>query len=157
MGRSQIMYARILVPVDGSDASSLGLREALKLSNGETRLRLLHVVEGFIPTGGVAGEGYYTGNVLETLRLDGQEVLRKAEASLKEHGLAVETELVENVGGGPARIIVKDAETWGADLIVLGTHGRRGLKRLVMGSDAEEVIRMTPVPVLLVRAPEAKD
>ena len=151
------MYARILVPVDGSDASRVGLREAIKLSNAETRLRLLHVVEGLIPTGGVAGEGYYAGNVLESLRMAGQEILRKAEASLKEHGLAVETELVDNLVGGPARIIVKDAETWGADLIVLGTHGRRGLKRLVMGSDAEEVIRMTPVPVLLVRAPVVED
>jgi nucleotide-binding universal stress UspA family protein len=46
---------------------------------------------------------------------------------------------------------VEEANDWGADLIVLGTHGRRGAKRLVMGSDAEEIVRTTPVPVLLVR------
>ncbi len=151
------MYGRILVPVDGSEASTLGLREAIKLSTGETRIRLLHVVEDFITTGGVAGEGYYAGNVLETLRTEGAKILRRGEALAAEHGLTAETELVENVGRWTAKIIVDDAETWGADLIVMGTHGRRGLKRLVMGSDAEEVLRLTPVPVLLVRAPATAD
>ncbi|MEN3974491.1 universal stress protein [Emcibacter sp. SYSU 3D8] len=150
------MYKRILVPVDGSDASNLGLREAMKLSGQDTRLRLLHAVEGFLPVGGVAVEGYYAGNILETFRKEGEEILRKAKALLNEHGLTVETEMVENLGGGTAKIIVNDAETWGADLIVLGTHGRRGLKRLVMGSDAEEVVRLAPVPVLLVRVPAAE-
>ncbi|MGE0665798.1 MAG: universal stress protein [Sphingomonadales bacterium] len=148
------MYDRILVPIDGSEASSLGLREAIKLCSRDTRVRLLHVVEGFIPIGGVAGEGYYNGNILEAVREDGAAILREGEALVKKHGLMVETELVENVGRWTASMIVKDARTWGADLIVLGTHGRRGLKRLVMGSDAEEVIRQTPVPVLLVRAPD---
>jgi nucleotide-binding universal stress UspA family protein len=150
------MYSRILVPVDGSEASNSGLREAIKISGSETRLRLLHAVDDFIPTGGVAGEGYYAADFLEALRKDGNEILRKCEALVKEHGVTAETELVENLSGGTANIIVKDAETWGAELIVLGTHGRRGLKRLVMGSDAEEVVRLTPVPVLLVRAPSTE-
>jgi nucleotide-binding universal stress UspA family protein len=90
-------------------------------------------------------------------RLERQEILRRCEILVKEHGLTAETELVENVAGGTANIIVKDAETWCADLIVLGTHGRRGLKRLAMVSDAEEVVRPTPVPVLLVRTPAAAE
>jgi nucleotide-binding universal stress UspA family protein len=52
-----------------------------------------------------------------------------------------------------ADLIVKQAKKWGADVIVLGTHGRRGLTRVVMGSDAETVLRETPLPVLLVRSP----
>ena len=51
--------------------------------------------------------------------------------------------------------IVEYAEQWPADLIVIGTHGRRGIRRLAMGSDAEFVIRTTPVPVLLVRGTKA--
>jgi nucleotide-binding universal stress UspA family protein len=50
-------------------------------------------------------------------------------------------------------LIVEKAKEWPADLIVMGTHGRRGLSRLVLGSDAEWVLRSTPVPVLMVRGP----
>jgi nucleotide-binding universal stress UspA family protein len=52
-------------------------------------------------------------------------------------------------------LVVEQAQDWKADLIVIGTHGRRGMGRLLMGSDAEQILRMAPVPVLLVRAPEA--
>ena len=63
--------------------------------------------------------------------------------------------MIESFGGRAAEFIVAQAKKWGADLIVLGTHGRRGVKRLVMGSDAEQVVRTSPVPVLLVRAKAA--
>jgi nucleotide-binding universal stress UspA family protein len=62
--------------------------------------------------------------------------------------------MIESFGGRAADFIVQQANKWGADLIVLGTHGRRGVKRLVMGSDAEQVVRTTRVPVLLVRSKE---
>jgi nucleotide-binding universal stress UspA family protein len=60
--------------------------------------------------------------------------------------------MIESFGGRAADFIVEQARKWRADLIVLGTHGRRGVRRLVMGSDAEQVIRATRVPVLLVRS-----
>ena len=60
--------------------------------------------------------------------------------------------MLEHFGGQAASLIVEDAKKWKADLIVLGTHGRRGIRRLVMGSDAEEIVRTSPVPVLLVRS-----
>jgi nucleotide-binding universal stress UspA family protein len=56
------------------------------------------------------------------------------------------------MAGPAAEAILRDARKWGADLIVMGTHGRRGLRRVVLGSDAEQVVRMSKVPVLLVRA-----
>jgi nucleotide-binding universal stress UspA family protein len=62
-----------------------------------------------------------------------------------------EQKLIETLGGRTADEIVREAKQWPADLIVLGTHGRRGLKRLAMGSDAEMVLRLAPVPVLMVR------
>lgn len=64
-----------------------------------------------------------------------------------------ETVLLETLGHRVAELIIKQAKKWRADVIVLGTHGRRGLARVLMGSDAEIVVRESPVPVLLVRAP----
>jgi len=61
--------------------------------------------------------------------------------------------MIESVGGAAGDLIVEQANKWGAELIVLGTHGRRGIKRMVLGSDAEHVVRQSSVPVLLVRAP----
>jgi nucleotide-binding universal stress UspA family protein len=70
--------------------------------------------------------------------------------------VSVESELVETIGGRTADFIVDQAKQWPADLIVTGTHGRRGLPRLALGSDAEFVLRTAPVPVLFVReGPEA--
>jgi len=51
--------------------------------------------------------------------------------------------------------VIQQTKEWGADLIVIGTHGRRGANRLLLGSDAEQIMRLAPVPVLLVRTPEA--
>ncbi|HEX2099233.1 MAG TPA: universal stress protein, partial [Candidatus Synoicihabitans sp.] len=62
----------------------------------------------------------------------------------------------DNFTGRVAGVIVQEAKTWGADLIVMGTHGRRGIRHAVLGSDAEAVVHAAPVPVLLVRAPGRK-
>jgi len=53
-------------------------------------------------------------------------------------------------------VVAEQASIWKADLIVIGTHGRRGAKRLLMGSDAEQIVRSAPAPVLLVRMPAVK-
>jgi nucleotide-binding universal stress UspA family protein len=94
----------------------------------------------------------YAGDLLETLRQSGKKIIEKAEALARRNGLAPESVMLESFGGRAADFIVQQARKWGADLIVLGTHGRRGVKRLVMGSDAEQVVRTTRVPVLLVRS-----
>jgi nucleotide-binding universal stress UspA family protein len=79
-------------------------------------------------------------------------ILARAASRLRKQHIRFRTVLVENVLRGVADVIVGQARKWRADLIVIGTHGRRGLTRMVMGSDAEGVIRTTPVPVLLVRS-----
>jgi len=146
----------ILVPVDGSHASTLGLREAIKLSKDQkAKLRLIHVVDELIMSGGLGGAAAYSGNVIESLRDGGKSILKKAEALVQKHGLSSESALLEHFGGQAAGLIVEDAKKWKADLIVLGTHGRRGIRRLVMGSDAEEIVRTSPVPILLVRSKDS--
>jgi nucleotide-binding universal stress UspA family protein len=62
---------------------------------------------------------------------------------------------LESIGGSAGNLIVEQAHKWGADLIVMGTHGRRGIRRLALGSDAEVVLRSTTVPVLFVRSSAA--
>ena len=147
------MYKRILVPIDGSHTSTLGLGEAIKLAKDQkAKLRLIHVVEELILTGGPDGSADYSGNLLESLIEGGKSILKTAEALVRKHHLSAESVMLEHFGGQAASLIVEDAKKWKADLIVLGTHGRRGIRRLVMGSDAEEIVRTSPVPVLLVRS-----
>ncbi|HMD74819.1 MAG TPA: universal stress protein [Steroidobacteraceae bacterium] len=145
------MYKKILVPVDGSDTSALGLSEAVKLAKNQgSAIRLVHIVDEYVLDYAYS-PGLYATNVIETMRTTGQSVLDKAAAAVKEAGVAVESVLLETIGGPAADLIVAQAKAWPADLIVIGTHGRRGLRRLAMGSDAEQVLRSSPVPVLLVR------
>ena len=92
-----------------------------------------------------------TGQLVESLREGGAATLEAAETVALAHALKPETVLLDNFGGRAADMIVDQAKQWPADLIVMGTHGRRGVSRLVMGSDAELVLRSSPVPVLLVR------
>lgn len=147
------MFKKILVPVDGSPASNLGLNEAIKLAKDQgAKLRLFHLVDEYVAVSSMDGVTVDTGDLLDALRQTGKKIVAKAEAQARRHGLTPESVMLESFGGRAADFIVQQAKKWGADLIVLGTHGRRGVKRLVMGSDAEQVIRTTPVPVLLVRS-----
>lgn len=145
------MYRRILVPVDGSSCSLKGLTEALQLAAGsKARLQLVHVVNELISEPALAPTEYQQ-HLIESMRTAGKETLARAQAIARQQGADVDVQLVETIGGRAADCIVDAAKQWQADLIVMGTHGRRGTSRLAMGSDAELVVRSTPVPVLLVR------
>jgi nucleotide-binding universal stress UspA family protein len=84
----------------------------------------------------------------------GQELLEQAQKEAKGEGLHAETRLVElkRASDHVAQVIVDEAKEMSAELLVMGTHGRRGLNHLLLGSVAEGVIRLTPCPVLLVRS-----
>ena len=145
-------YRRILVPIDGSPTSNRGLTEAIRLAQDQSAaLRLVHVLDEFIVAPG-AETVVYLNNTVDLLREAGEQILASAKSLVREAGLEAQTVVIEIMGGRAADSIVAEAKAWGADLIVLGTHGRRGVGRLVMGSDAEEVVRTARVPVLLVRS-----
>jgi nucleotide-binding universal stress UspA family protein len=152
------MYRRILVPLDGSATSSRGLREAVGLAKiHKARLRLLNVLDErfFVST----AEGYPMSNVSEligSLRAEGQRALDDASKLALKQGVLVDASLVESGGKPVSDVILDEARKSRADLIVMGTHGRRGINRMLLGSDAERVIRSAPVPVLLIRAEEVK-
>lgn len=144
------MYKRLLVPVDGSATSNHGLAEAVRLAKSTgARLRILHVVDGIAFA---RAHSPLTADAA-AFRASGKKLLDEIMGRLRAQPVRAEAALVENLSGRAADSIVKEAKKWGADAIVMGTHGRRGINRFVFGSDAEIVLRTAPVPVLLVRAP----
>jgi nucleotide-binding universal stress UspA family protein len=150
------MYQRILVPFDGSATSTNGLDEAIKLAKPAGAIvRLLHVVNELSYMTGFESYGTYAGNVIEQLKEAGAEILAGGKARVAAAGIEVDTVLIENFSMRLADVVAEQAIAWKADLVVIGTHGRRGVQRMLLGSDAELILRTAPVPVLLVRAPEA--
>jgi nucleotide-binding universal stress UspA family protein len=150
------MYQRILVPVDGSATAERGLREAVKLASGQsTRLLFLHVVDDYTTLSEMTSAAGYE-EMLKRLRQYGLEVLAKAKHEAEAASVHCETLLREVTGKRVADVIVEQAAQHACDAIVMGTHGRRGFTRLTLGSAAEGVARISPVPVLLVRMDEPK-
>ena len=152
------MYRRVLVPLDGSATAARGVREAAGLAKAQgARLRLLNVLDErvFLAT----AEGYAMSNItelIESLRAEGQKALDEGSKAVLRQRVKVDTSLVESRGRFVSDVILDEARKWRADLIVMGTHGRRGINRMLLGSDAERVLRNAPVPMLLVRTEEKK-
>ena len=145
-------YRKILVAVDGSGPANKGLREAIRLAKDDAaQLLLVHVVNEFYAFASL--DGIAPGaDLVPALREGGKRVLAKAKALADKEGVRARTVLRETLGGPAADPIVREAKRERCDLIVVGTHGRRGVRRVVLGSDAEQIVRASPVPVLLVRA-----
>jgi nucleotide-binding universal stress UspA family protein len=145
------MYSRILVPLDGSDAAAQGLREAITLARElKSTLVLLHVVNEYpllVDMAAVTG----TDEIRRDLLNLGQEVLTKGCREAEQAGVQVEPVMHEITSGRVGTVISEQAKTQDCQLIVMGTHGRRGISRMAMGSDAEIAARCAPVPVMLVR------
>jgi len=146
------MYAKILVPVDASETAEAGLDEALRLARlCGGQVRLLHISEDlpFAPeaavyhaqAAAVVSEGVQRGSAL----------LARLSEHVAAQGIDVDTVLVESRGRHVHEFVNEQAQAWNAELVVLGTHGRRGVERALVGSVAEQVVRHSQVPVLLVR------
>ena len=151
------MFQQVLVAVDGSPTGNRGLKAAIGLAaDQKASLAIVHVVDDMASVSYVGDMGYvpadYVDRLLDDLRRNGRKLLGKAEALARASGVDAKTVLAETRGGSIADAIVGQARKLRADVIVLGTHGRRGLTRVLMGSDAEAVLRESRVPVLLVRA-----
>ena len=146
------MYSRILVPLDGSPTADLALHHAAVLArlNGAT-IVLLHVIEEMKHSNGFERPRIYIEEVRPGFLAAGQKLLDEAALRLRQGGLVVETVLLESNGERVSVLFVQQSLTTQCVFVVLGTHGRRGVDRLLMGSDAEQLARIAPVPVMLVR------
>lgn len=150
------MYKRILVPTDGSNTATVGLREAIKLAKEQNaELRIVHVVDELVMAPPHA-YGVTLNDVVGQLRALGKSIIAEAQTIAREAGVKSDTQLIEAFGGRAGEHVLNAAQEWAADIIVCGTHGRRGLRRIVLGSDAEYLVRRTSVPILLVRAAGAE-
>lgn len=145
------MYKRILVPLDGSDTSQLGLQEAIALAQPlKARLLLLHVIDDL--TWLVEMSAVVDSRELHAdMERHAERLLTRARAAAAAQDVEADV-LTRRVSGQRlADIVVAEARARDCDLIVMGTHGRRGVDRLLLGSDAMAVVQTSPVPVLLVR------
>ena len=156
------MFRQVLVAVDGSATANRGLKAAIGLATDlHATLGIVHVIDGLAGVSYVGDMGYvpadFVDKMLDDLRKSGTRILARAQATARDSGVESKTVLAETRGGTVADTILAEARKLRADVIVLGTHGRRGLRRVLMGSDAEAVLREARIPVLLVRAPVASE
>ena len=145
------MVTHILLPVDGSDPSTKALEYAAENYDGE-RFTIIHVAN---PTdnlyGGLEG-GYGTSDLFDRAVENGEEICDEARERLRNAGVPESTEIETTVEvGNPARQIIEYATENDVDQIVIGSHGRSGVSRILLGSVAEKVLRRAPMPVNIIR------
>ncbi|MFB6198524.1 MAG: universal stress protein [Halobacteriaceae archaeon] len=144
------IYERILVPTDGSAASRKAAKHAIALASEQgAEIHAIYVINS-ASFSGLTVESSWEG-VSEMLREEGQDAVDEVVELATEADVRVETTLLT---GTPSQEIVRYAENQDCDLIVMGTHGRGGIDRLLLGSVAERVVRASDVPVLTVREAE---
>lgn len=149
------MYRRILVAVDGSPTSNKAVTAALEMasySGGRSVVRLIHVLDDMAYLKGLDPYAVQSYSVINLMQETGEKILASALAIVDSAGVQADTVLVDCSGVQMAEAIASEAEKWDASILVVGTHGRRGVRRMLMGSGAEHIIRLAPCPVLVVRS-----
>lgn len=141
------MYERILVPTDGSEEVEQAISYAIDLAaeQGAT-IHTVYVINT-ATYGSLPMETSWEG-ITDMFEGEGERAIGRVEELATEAGVPVEGALLE---GTPSREIVRYAEKRDCDLIVIGTHGRGGIDRLLLGSVAERVVRTSPIPVLSIQ------
>jgi nucleotide-binding universal stress UspA family protein len=152
------MYSKILMAYDGSPTSQHALKQAVELAQGlGASLRIVHVIDmGWLPDSPEIVLDLE--ELAKARRAGGERILTEAREMAQAAGITPETRIAETATPAEhaAESIAEEAARWPADLVVLGTHGRRGLQRLLLGSVAEQMARLSAVPVLLVPLPQGK-
>lgn len=147
-------YKRIIVAVDGSETADLALMHALDLAKSlQAKICIIYVIDA-CPNANLA-LGMDFDRWREIIKEDGLSILDRAKQIAEKNNVLIETQLVEIMDASKiSQKIIETALSWKADLLIMGTHGRRGFNRLILGSVAEETIRIAPIPILLIRAKE---
>jgi len=149
------MYEKILIAVDGSELAKRALDQGLALAKTlGSKVSIVTVTEPVAIVGGgyagVAGSGFDPlPQLIEAQKLAAQGTLATASATASAAGIEVESILADN--SFAAEGIIATAESIGAGLIVMGSHGRRGIGRLLLGSQTSNVLAQTKIPVLVTR------
>ena len=144
------MYKRLFVADDGSEPGAAALNEAIKLAKSDGGE--LHVVFVVYHPKTFGHPIVNLASVEEALHAEGQTVLDRAATQAQAAGVTASSAMVAATREPIAATLLAEASKWQADLIVMGTHGRRGFGRAVLGSVAENLLRVSTLPVLMVRA-----
>jgi nucleotide-binding universal stress UspA family protein len=144
------MYQRIMVAVDGSETAERGLKEAIALANDQkAQLAIVYVIDLVV----IFEFGEPVVTYADSAREYARSTVEGARRAAQEAGIEPDILSPEIVTTGyhVADTIAQLARDWKADLLVVGTHGRRGVSRLLLGTVAERIVRVAPCPLLLVR------
>jgi nucleotide-binding universal stress UspA family protein len=145
------MFHNMLVPVDGSGPSDAAIGLAVKVAGDEgAKITFAHVVEVAKLASMAAPSSIDPSFAVDAARRAGQEILDQAKARAQKAKLTIMTVLLE---GDAVSALVDLAADRKFDLIVVGSHGRSGIRRALLGSVAEGILRRSPVPVLVTHAP----
>ena len=144
------MFKHILAPVDGSVTSITALDKAIGLAQAfGSALTVVYVIDPYPFTGVGADFSYGQAQYLEAATAEAHDAIRAARAAIEAAGVKVDTRVVE--AHAPWRGILETATELGSDIVVMGSHGRRGLEKLVLGSVAQRVLSHAHIPVMVVR------
>ncbi|WP_395027172.1 universal stress protein [Comamonas odontotermitis] len=144
------MFKHILVPVDGSPTSMLAVNKAAGLAKVfGSQVTAVYVIDPYPFTGVGADFAYGQAQYLSAATADAHTALDSVKSAMEQAGIPVDTVMGE--GHSVHDGIMEAARTTGADLIVMGSHGRRGLEKLVLGSVTQRVLGDSLIPVLVVR------
>ncbi len=142
------LFKKILVPIDGSNTSNKALDYAIKMAQSEkAQIRMVHCIDELSLLGGHE----YTGELIGLARDNAEKILKTGLVAASAANVTADTLVIDRVGQRLGESVADAAGDWGADLIVIGTHGRRGIGRVLLGSGSEQIMRMSPVPVLMIR------
>lgn len=144
------MFKHILVPVDGSETAQKAVEKAAGLAKAfGSRVTAIYVIDPY-PFSGLGSDfAYGQAEYLSAATAEAREATEAAQATLAGAGVAATTQVIE--AHAPWRGILDTAKAVGADLIVMGSHGRRGLEKIVLGSVAQRVLSHAHLPVFIVR------
>jgi nucleotide-binding universal stress UspA family protein len=148
------MYERIMVAIDGGGAARLALREALMIAQAMHAEVLAVFVVAHGPELVDVGAPFVEGGGASAALLDAAtKALDEAHELIAAKGVAGSARAIDSYGETIAHVLARVAGEFDAHLVVMGTHGRTGMKRLVLGSVAQSLLRESPVPVLLLKEP----
>lgn len=144
------MFKHILVPVDGSSASNQAMSKAIALAQAfKSTVTVVSVIDNYAFTGVGVDFAYGQAEYLEAATAESNHALDAARQAFEALGIRVTSSLVE--GNAVYKGILDTAATTHADLIVMGSHGRKGFEKLILGSVASQVLSHAHLPVLIVR------
>jgi nucleotide-binding universal stress UspA family protein len=144
------MFKHILVPVDGSSSASQAVEKAIAVAEAfKSCVTIIYVIDPYAFSGVGTDFSYGQAEYLAAANAQASEALKAAKQAFEARGINVTASVVE--GHAIYRGILETAESLNADLLVMGSHGRRGLERLVLGSVTAQVLSHAHLPVLVVR------